>query len=150
MTRLEQFESKVIRQEGCWDWSATKDARGYGRVMRHENGRNICLHAHRISYELFVGAIPEGMCVLHHCDNPSCTNPAHLFLGTRADNNRDMREKHRNRRGDRHHWGRLPDETIESIRARRNSGLPQHVVARLYGVSQAYVSMLWSGERRAG
>lgn len=92
----ERFWPKVdVRgHEECWEWTASRKERGYGVFSRpgHNNG---ALKAHRVSWELANGPIPDGLCVLHRCDNPPCVNPAHLFLGTIADNNRDMSLKGR-------------------------------------------------------
>lgn len=94
MTITERFWTKVDILENasaCWLWTGCTDRKGYGRF----NVDQIPVPAHRIAYELSVGKPPPGMCVLHHCDNPPCMNPAHLFIGTVADNNRDMFQKHR-------------------------------------------------------
>ena len=73
----------------CWEWKAFK-FKGYGRF--YLNGKH---YAHRASWNLYNGQIPKGMCVLHHCDNPGCVNPEHLFLGTQLDNIKDMIKKGR-------------------------------------------------------
>jgi len=90
----ERFWSKVDKNapNGCWLWTAGK-ARGYGyfRIRTKKNK----VRAHRMAWELTYGPIPEGMNVLHSCDNPPCCNPAHLFLGTQVDNVRDMMRKKR-------------------------------------------------------
>lgn len=92
---VERFLAKVdIRGDGeCWPWTGAVNDRGYGQCWI--SGR--MERAHRASYALSVGPIPDGLCVCHHCDVPSCCNPSHLFLGTIADNNADMVAKKRNR-----------------------------------------------------
>lgn len=78
---------------GCWLWLRQVSNFGYGMVSTHNGSK----FAHRMSYEVFVGPIPEGMSVLHKCDQPACMNPDHLFLGTDADNIADMIKKGRGR-----------------------------------------------------
>lgn len=86
----------------CWNWFKGKDSLGYGHVWDVSGSRL----THRVSWLLFFGPIPDGLCVLHKCDNPSCVNPDHLFLGTKGDNNRDAKQKGRQRgyfvAGDKH------------------------------------------------
>ena len=94
MTIEERFWSKVALSDGCWLWGGCK-RKGYGAI--NIGGR---IHdAHRLSYTIANGEIPEGLCVLHKCDNPSCVNPLHLRLGSLADNVADMVAKGRNRSG---------------------------------------------------
>lgn len=94
---MKRFWTKVnIKNiEDCWEWNAFKTKKfGYGAFRL--NGR---MHnAHRISWLLSRGEIPAGICVLHKCDNPPCVNPAHLFLGTQADNVKDCKAKGRTQR----------------------------------------------------
>lgn len=86
-------------ETGCWVWKNNKDRDSYGRVRI---GGRKTTGAHRLSYITFVGQIPNGMRVLHKCDNPSCVNPEHLFLGTHSDNMRDMYNKRRHPRARNH------------------------------------------------
>lgn len=91
---LERFWAKVEKREGCWRWHGAK-SQGYGYINRGGRGEGI-VKATRYSYEIHKGPIPDGFLVRHKCDNPECTNPEHLELGTNADNSRDivLRRRH--------------------------------------------------------
>lgn len=93
-TVLARFEQRYVTvpEAGCWLWIGRAKPKGYGRIGI---GRNKQFAAHRVSWELFRGEIPAGMCVCHKCDTPSCVNPDHLFLGTHADNAGDRQRKGR-------------------------------------------------------
>ena len=89
-----RFWEKVQKTlDGCWNWCGAKSTAGYGYLRIEKHG----VLAHRIAWELTHRDIPEGMCVLHHCDNPACVNPDHLFLGNQQDNTQDMIAKGRER-----------------------------------------------------
>jgi hypothetical protein len=90
----ERFFAKVVQSAGdeCWHWTAFCDRRGYGQFSTRDMPS---ARAHRVSWVIHHGQIPDGMCVLHRCDNPPCVNPAHLFLGTLRDNVHDMMTKGR-------------------------------------------------------
>lgn len=89
----QRFEAQIHRATSCWIWTGPRFKSGYGRASQGSKKRR----AHRVAYEIFVGTIPDGMHVLHKCDNPPCVNPEHLFLGTHIDNMRDMEAKGRAR-----------------------------------------------------
>ncbi len=89
---MNRFWSKVNKTDNCWNWLACKTKDGYGRIFIKDK----VLLAHRVSWAIHDGQIPKGLQVLHRCDNPSCVNPAHLFLGTVSDNMRDSVAKGRN------------------------------------------------------
>src|SRR2546422_11309402 len=90
----ERFWAKVqkLPNDGCWIWTAHTNEHGYGRLSIK---RGVVERAHRISWRLHFGSIPDGLCVLHKCDNPPCIRPDHLFLGTKTDNSVDRQTKHR-------------------------------------------------------
>ena len=87
-----RFQAKVELGPWCWEWRGKRLPRGYGRLS---NGRRCEVYAHRYAWERVNGPVPEGLLVLHTCDNPGCVNPAHLFVGTFGDNNRDTVAKGR-------------------------------------------------------
>lgn len=122
---------------GCWLWTAYIDPyRRYG--VFSNNGGNTA--AHRFSWELYRGPIPKGMFVCHRCDNPPCVNPDHLFLGTSADNSRDMKMKRRSPRGERHYASKVTDaERVSAIKLRLSGTMTCNEVAKLYGVSRRSV-----------
>lgn len=94
----ERFWRRVQKTDSCWTWVGSLDGHGYGQI-RASGPRDVTLmilRAHRYSYELHVGPIPEGLNVCHHCDNPRCVRPDHLFVGTARDNAIDMVRKGRN------------------------------------------------------
>lgn len=120
---------------GCWNWLGHK-RQGYGFLWVDGSHRR----AHRVSWELHFGPIPEGQFVCHHCDVPSCVNPDHLFLGTQTDNLSDMRTKDRGAKGERHGRARLTAEDVEGIRSLHAIGVLGKIIARQFGVSHATVS----------
>lgn len=98
----------------CWNWIGKKDIRGYGNFSwgKHGDPRH---GAHRFSYIIHKGSIPKGKWILHHCDNPLCVNPKHLFIGTGLDNIKDMVSKKRHSFGERNRKAKLKESDILAI-----------------------------------
>lgn len=130
-----------FKETECAEWLSTRNRLGYG-TMKVAGKTKL---AHRVSYERSVGSIPEGLCVLHRCDNPPCINPGHLFLGTRYDNTQDMISKGRMRKahGESHTSAKLTLEQVLKIREDKRSG---NVLAIEYGVNRSTINRARSGK----
>ena len=133
---------------GCWNWLLTKDKDGYGRLthIRHgEEGR-----AHRIFWEKYRGEIPQGVCVLHKCDNRLCVNPSHLFLGTHEDNVRDrvLKGRSANQNGEKNHQAKLTMSVVLKIIKLYAAGrYNQYQLAEMFKVRQNQISRIVNGLR---
>ena len=124
----------------CWVWTGTTTLQGYGQIKR--NGRK--LYAHRRAYEMTVGPIPDGLVVMHTCDNPPCIRPAHLRLGTPGDNIRDAARKgrlhiqtHPEVRGRANR--RLTPDLVREIRSAHAKGEASHAIAQRLGLNTSTV-----------
>lgn len=117
----------------CWIWTGSKRNKGYGAFVFSSGSEVVQGRAHRYSWQIHNGPIPDALSVLHKCDNPPCVNPDHLFLGTIADNNRDILEKGRHvragtygpgqyKRGTAHHAAKLTEELVKEIRELHATG----------------------------
>jgi len=159
--RRERFWAKVDRGtiDDCWEWTGARQssqgsAPGYGSVRLE--GRQ--LSAHRIAWEYAHGPIPDGLVVCHHCDNPPCCNPAHLFLGTIMDNNADRTQKGRSASGDKHWTRHRPLRGEQATRAKLTAvqvaeirrlyaegGISQRELAERYPVSKSAIKHILKG-----
>lgn len=129
-------------ETGCTPWTGAKGPTGYGHVS---GGRGRCRPAHRVAWELVHGPIPEKLNVLHRCDNRSCVNVDHLFLGTQADNVADMIAKDRHSKGEMTSRAKLTAEVIARCHERRQAGETLVTLAAEYGVRHDYLCKVLSG-----
>jgi hypothetical protein len=136
---LEQrFWSKVGigRKNECWEWKDYKDKDGYGTFWLDGSDRR----AHRVAYEITKGKIPEGKCCCHFCDNPSCVNPNHLWIGTSKENTHDAIKNRIFPMGENHWKSRLTETQIKQIRALRNQeGKSLAELSNQFGVTKAHI-----------
>lgn len=163
MNPYKRFWDKVQKTDGCWLWTAGK-SNGYGMYRPTSRTQK---WAHRMSWELHFGLIPDGLCVCHRCDTPACVRPDHLFLGTKRDNSLDRhakgrdasgerngahihrariprgdrwRETHRNpANGERSGQSKLTEAQVLEIRAAHADGTPATHLAKLFGVSSVCI-----------
>lgn len=131
---LVRFERHFIPEpnSGCWLWIGGIRKDGYGQIT----GGYAQTAAHRISWTLFKGPIPEGKWVLHKCDIPICVNPNHLWLGTHADNVADRNAKKRQAHGEKNASAKLTEHLVRQIRTDKRSA---QILAKEYGVSQSSI-----------
>jgi hypothetical protein len=129
----ERFWEKVRKTNGCWLWTGAADKFGYGSFMPDTQAK-VLLKAPRYSWELHHGPVPEGHFVCHHCDNPACVRPDHLFIGTPADNSRDMATKERSGKKS------LTARDVRTMRALRKKGLTVEAIGRRFGVGPSAAS----------
>lgn len=155
--RIRRFWEKVEKSGNCWEWKAGKDEGGYGRFHcpGWHDSSNTMVAAHRFSWVVTNDEIPNhdsyhGMCVLHKCDNPSCVNPLHLFLGTNEENVRDMDEKKRrvtlSHKGSTHSNSKLTEsQVIEIYDLHKNKNISQLDLSKMYNVSHSNINHIFTG-----
>jgi hypothetical protein len=154
-----RFFKHVIKgnNDECWLWKGAKNPAGYGRFGLPGNKR---IYAHRFSYELIYGKIPDKLYVCHHCDKPSCVNPKHLWVGTHQENMKDMVKKGRNcseRKGNKfgkfsiilkgslHPLAKLNKEKVKEIKVKIKNGIRGNVIAAQYNVSDQLIYDIKNG-----
>ena len=143
---IARYWSRVHKTDGCWLWTGTTVRSGYGHIAAYIGGKQYAFRAHRIAALIAGHDIPTGMLVCHSCDNPSCVNPAHLFVGTNRDNQRDMFAKGRCSARPPIHWGenntntKLTEQGVRQIRDGHAQGMSMRRIAMLHGVDTSTVS----------
>ncbi len=138
---IRRFKSKyIVDENGCWIWTAHLNYAGYG----HFGFAGKIIRAHRFSWMLHKGKISAGLFVLHRCDCRSCVNPDHLWLGSQAENLRDMHNKGRCNppKGSRAALAKLTETDVLEIRRRANSGEPYAPIAADFNVSESRISLI--------
>lgn len=142
-TVLERFEEKYVPEpnSGCWLWIGGYGPRGYGAFYNKEENRMIA--AHRISYSIFKGKIPDGNVVCHKCDVTSCVNPNHLFIGTQKDNVNDCWSKGRGKipllKGEKSNGSKLNESQVRYI---RDSSKTLRALSKELGISNSAVCLI--------
>lgn len=129
-----------INEHGCWIWQGFINQEGYGRIGD--------LLVHRLSYKIYKGDIPSGMCVCHNCpggDNRSCINPNHLWLGTSTENIKDKKPKGRQLKGQQLGTSKLKDFHIPLIRKKIQEGKTLQSIAKEFNVSNGLISHIKQG-----
>ena len=147
---IHRFNNQCDRSDGCWEWKGSRIKGRFNYGVFWKNGKHLLVH--RISYFLHRGIDPGDNLVLHHCDNPSCVNPAHLFLGTDLDNVRDCIKKNRRvhavQTGEKNNQSKLTEKAVNLIKERwKNGGIMQKDLARDFNISRASVCMILKGDR---
>lgn len=148
---IKRFESKIERTNDCWLWKASTRGLGYGQFsFAHPIRGRINANAHRIAFTLWRTPIPPNLIVCHHCDNPKCVNPDHLFLGTVKDNMQDCVRKGRACKdgcppGEQHPKAKLKVDDVLFIRAQNKLGVGYKKLAKALGVNKKTVQAIITG-----
>ena len=143
--KKELFNKLVIKKEGCWKWKNVLDSAGYSRI---NCGNRSSVLGHRVSWLIHKGEIPEGLFVCHACDNPGCTNPEHLFLGTAKDNTHDCLNKNRRiaSSGSNHYNVKLTEEQVIEIKRLIKLRYSQSTLGNMFKVSPSTIQNIADGK----
>lgn len=145
LVRIDTSKVERVTESGCHLWVGRVGGNGYGQVRKRIDGKRRYFYAHRIAWEQANGPIPAGLCVCHRCDVPSCVNPAHLFVGTQAENvaDRDRKGRGRAAKGALSGVSKLTEEQVLSI---KKDGRVLREIAADYGIGKSQVSRIKRNE----
>lgn len=134
----DRFWERVDKRtpDECWEWQGNKTPRGYGTI----GDRDDSLYAHRLSYIFAHGEIPDGLYILHSCDNPGCVNPAHLRTGTQQDNINDALERGRIPKGEKSTSAKLTQEQAEQIRKLNQEGVSYKRLSKMFSITKSNIA----------
>jgi len=132
-----RFMFYVVCTGTCWLWTGTKNRAGYGKLCFKNNN---AATAHRVSYLLFKGEIPAGMCVCHTCDNPACVKPDHLWLGTTQENTADMVKKNRSLRGEKSTMAKVTEADVIAIRKLNSLNIAQNKISKMFNLTAGHIN----------
>lgn len=136
----ERFMNKVLQTDTCWNWTGYRNSYGYGKFCLNKK----IDFAHRVSFTLFKGEIPKGMCILHSCDNPRCVRPQHIRLGTHKENMEDKVAKNRQHKpnGELNGRSKLKNHDVSELLVLHAFGFSGVELAKQFDISIAVVSTI--------
>lgn len=144
---IKRLWARVAKGPGCWEWQGCRTVKGYGRMNFRVDGNLHQVYVHRMVWELERGEIPDGLSLCHHCDNPRCVRPDHIFVGTNSDNVRDGFSKGRFPAGESSKLSKLTESQVVRIRLALVRGhLTQREIAAQFGIGQQNVSAIKRGK----
>lgn len=136
---MKRLWHKIKKVGDCWEWQGARTEKGYGRLSINNRDKR----AHRVAWELTYGPIPQGLLVCHHCDNPSCINPNHLFIGTHQDNINDAIKKgfpngwsSGGQSGEKHPQAKLNIITVKKMRELHKKGMTERKLAKMFHIGR--------------
>jgi len=147
LERYNRFLPEDRPVNSCWEWQGARAGKGYGLI--NEGGANSKkIYAHRLAWEVHNSRpVPKGLHVCHHCDNPACVNPNHLFLGTNQDNVNDKVSKGRQPRGSKSQVSKLSDDDVMEIRKLGSLGKSHTSIAKKFNVQRSNITLILHGKR---